>query len=197
MDRRAVSWSALEKWRTISSKQAKRRIPVGKAERLYDDITCLSLGIKRALLLDYLIIERWHLNELLKLWNEQSKLIVIVINDDTFIINKTFTASDRSTSRNNYINLTQNTPLLKSLPNVDNCIEQYVTRLIHSTLVSDNVSGHDNINYCAVYGWVLGYPLIYWDNEADCDYNINIEEVVQCRVTVASPSLWQQASLLL
>ena len=196
MARETLSWSVFDKWRISTSQQTRRHVAVSKAERLYDDMMCISLCIKRAVLLDYVIIEERCLNELLKLCSKQCDLKIIVINGDTFIINRSrfsteFTTTDQSKVRI-FIDLSQDVPLLKSLPNIHRHIDKYVTTVIQTEVPSAKYH-HDSLcdpmNYCTVYGWLLDYPLIYWYND-DCVYHI--DDVVQCKLKVKSSLLRQK-----
>ncbi len=202
MNYKLFSWPLVEQWRIATSSQRTRRrpLPLGKVQRLCDDITCLCIGLKPALLLDYVVnIDLQSLEELVKLWKDGDMLKVLTLNGDYFILNDTAFNKDHYASLFIDISQTNAQPHISELPEIASFIKKQVKEFIDTTKLKESSVLHDrstalthSLNYCTMYGWLLGYPLVYyWDVHNEHSSTL---DVVQCKVTIASDLLLEKVS---
>ena len=202
MNCKLFSWPLVEQWRIATNSQRTRRrpLPLGKVQRLCDDITCLCIGVKPALLLDYVVnIDLQSLEELVKLWKDGERLKVFTLNGDYFILNEIAFDKDHYASLFIDISQTNAQPYISESLEIGSLIKKQVKEFIDITKLKESSILHNqsttlphSLNYCAMYGWLLGYPLIYYWNIHN--ENSNTLDVVQCKVTIASDLLLEKVS---
>ena len=199
----------MEGWRKRVSEHLGVHISASVAKKLCDDVICLSCVIKRGVLLDYVALDVPSLDDLIKAILPQQnhqQMTVLTLNEDTFIVNKASLACSctekDSTESPLFVDITKTLaqPCIAKHPHTESNIKRHISRLLTSDISLCESSPLANeeppasvtgLNYCSLYGWILGYPVIYWFVE-DSGYDLDMEEIICCKVTVISKIIWQK-----
>ena len=153
-----------------------------KAAQLHDDITCLSHGLKPALLLDYIRPDSTALQLFLRTLRRHNvalpELTILVVNEDIFLIHlPTLTRSENRPVE--FINIT-NTDQISVLSKEQSVAVRLQIREWVDGAISTSPEGLYPVitteeracpfSVCSLmYGWLVGYPVVYWsDTSGEC-----------------------------
>ena len=190
--------------RTTEISSLLRHKPLWKTEKLHDDIICVSNDIKPALLLDYINLDIQAIEEFIISINTKD-VAVFSLNEDRFVLNKTnatiptnifpcpfFVDITKGLLDPLILNKEITIPLKKSIKDF---INTHVNKQYYPKSTTIGTIDEDNtqlksfpvtaINFCTVYGYLLGYPVVYWFDE-EKGYDMDFKELVRCVVTVFS-----------
>ena len=189
--------------RTTEITSLLRHKPLWKTEKLHDDMICVSNDIKPALLLDYINLDIQAIEEFI-ISIDTKDLAVFSLNEDRFVFNRTsakiqtnifpcpfFVDITKGLLDPLILNKETTNPLKKSIKDLINThIKQYYPKSTTLGTIDEDstqikpftVTG---INFCTVYGYLLGYPVVYWFDE-EKGYDMGFKELVRCVVTVFS-----------
>lgn len=172
-------------WRGIVSRYYGKRF-VSASWRIWMDVWCVVNGIKLTWLVDYLPLDVTKLRQLLEdslsagiFTIRDHSVAILMLNSDLLVIN---TAIDLATPPTATMFIDISTTLDKLVvvsecqwENVS-CAVQEIQRAItvattesciDQLLVMTQVILAEDVNLSTVFGWLLGYPVIYWfDNNS-------------------------------
>ena len=162
-----------------------------KAAQLHDDITCLSHGLKPALLLDYIRPDSTALQLFLRTLRRHNvalpELTILVVNEDIFLIHlPTLTRSENRPVE--FINIT-NTDQISVLSKEQSVAVRLQIREWVDGAISTSPEGLYPVitteeracpfSLCSLYGWLVGYPVVYWsDTSGECTISTGSMECV-------------------
>ena len=191
-----------------------------KAAKLHDDIMCLSRGLKPSVLLDYLKPDPTALQQfLLSLGRHDSvlsKMAILMVNGDVFLMHKPGWSRILERTAIKVVDVSNNSGHI-SLPSEEFSvrIKQHMRDWLDRGVPSLSESGETcpivverhscPVNLCSLYGWLVGYPTVYWFEEGsghslDC-MELNLWTVLARNVSGTSLNpqkqerLWQNVRL--
>ena len=157
---------------------------VGVARRLWMDVWCVINGIKTAWLVDYLPLNESKLYRLLEesmlrgIFTLQGhSLAILTLNSDLLLISTSITLVNNAGSLPTFVDISEK-PGQPSV--IANCMWESIEATIQSIqamvtagpaekLFSVHLTVPSHVNLCTVFGWLLGYPIVYWfDGSAQC-----------------------------
>lgn len=197
-------------WRDSLKKYFGASSVVRKTARLHDDITCLSRGLKRSLLLDYLRPDPIALQRFLQsLSHHDSDLFhmtILVVNGDVFLMHKPYTL-DRTiqivdvSNNSAHISLLSEDISVKIKHQMRDWLDTAVPSLSTSGICVVSMLQPCPVNLCSLYGWLVGYPSVYWFEESS-GHSLDCVELTLWTVLARNEShmqqqqpLWQNVSL--
>ena len=155
-----------------------------KAAQLHDDITCLSLGLKPALLLDYIRPDSTALQRFLRTLRRHNvalpELTILVLNEDIFLIH--LPTLQQSYNRSvEFINITRTDEISVLTRDQSLAVRLQIREWVNEAISTSLAEGPYPVitdlrvcpgrgagfSLCSVYGWLVGYPVVYWTSE-DC-----------------------------
>ena len=164
-----------------------------KAAQLHDDITCLSRGLKPALLLDYIRPDARALQQFLHSLSRHGialpyhQLAILSINQDVFLTHvPTLNRISGRTIKFMNISGAQRGESMTMLNEDHSSVLEHQIKNWSDAAVSSLPSSEEgypviseieacSVNLCSLYGWLVGYPVVYWFDERG-DYNLdNVE----------------------
>ena len=148
------------------------------SQRIWMDLWCVINGIKSAWLVDYLPLDVTKMRRLLEDSNsagifaiQEHSVAILMLNSDVLVVN---TAIQLATPPAMFIDVSAR---LDKPVVVSECVWECVTcaiRAIHGAitdaakicseqlLVLPQLTLADSVNLSTVFGWLLGYPVVYW-----------------------------------
>ena len=182
-----------------------------KWQQLYNDVICIILELKPALLLDYLRPDAKKLQLLLQevksggTLPQSPNLIVVKIGEDVLLVNTqgndcaTWSTPIPLLRAHCYVNITKGLELPtlisdKLAANLEQNLESWWRELgngfQHQCSVKDVAipivdSGNSFHNVCTLFGKLLGYPAVYWF-DPDQGYSLEMVNLISHTVTVCS-----------
>lgn len=182
-----------------------------KWQQLYNDVMCILLELKPALLLDYLRPDAKKLQLLLQevqsggALPQSPNLIVVKIGEDVLLVNTqgndcaTWPPPTPLLKACCYVNITKDleSPTLisdKLAANLEQKLESWWNELgngfQHQCRAKDGVtpiidSGDSFLNVCTLFGKLLGYPAVYWF-DPDQGYSLEMVNLICHTLTVCS-----------
>lgn len=188
-----------------------------KAQQLHDDVLCMSHDLKPALLLDYLKPEVKSLHKLLNSVPIRAPLksqwTILRYNEEVFLGNFPQITSQVLNDTIAMVDVTTTVPTVMEdettavmCREVSEWLEKTTFKLQGCNKESCAVIEapiSPTLNPCTVYGWLLGYPVVYWFDE-ERGYQLGMVELVRNVVTAtnqahsvspATQLLWQNVSM--
>ena len=189
-----------------------------KVQRLHDDVLCIACDLKPMLLLDYLKPDASCLQKLLNSVPIRAPLesqwTILRYNEEVFlgslpqIRHRLLNDVNISTM----VDVTTTDPLIMADVMTTSTCKELCKWLEKATLP---IQGHHEercmvmeaptgliLNPCTVYGWLLGYPVVYWF-DVEQGYQLDMVELVRNVITAtnelpsippATQLLWQNVS---
>ena len=167
-----------------------------KAAQLHDDITCLSRGLKPALLLDYIRPDARALQQFLHSLSRHGialpyhELAILSFNQDVFLTH--VPTLNRISGRTiKFMNISgaqrgENRESMTMLDEDHSSVLEHQIKNWFDAVVSSLPSSEEGypviseieacpVNLCSLYGWLVGYPVVYWFNEGSDGNLDNVE----------------------
>ena len=178
-----------------------------KTSRIHDDITCLSHDLKPGLLLDYLKPDSALLQQFLKylaLINAHfnpREFTILSLCGDVFLIN----IRTEKLVKPVFIDITKGLKVPQIIKggtqletDVQNWFDTHVTvaKQPYDSCPIIKSQTSSALNACTIYGWLCGYPVIYWFNEHN-GYDLDMISLTKVTITADNYSpdhhvLWQK-----
>jgi len=140
------------------------------------DLWCVVNGIKLTWLVDYLPLDITKMLQLLEdsksagiFTIQDHSLVILLLNSDVLVMNTAAVAKLASPPAIVDVSRKLHEPVIMS-----ECAWESVTCAIHSiySAIADKSCDEqlpivrltlaDDVNLCTVFGWLLGYPVVYW-----------------------------------
>ena len=178
-----------------------------KTSRIHDDITCLSHDLKPSLLLDYLRPDGDLLQQFLKYlapinahFNHR-EFTILSLCGDVFLINM----RTEKLVKPVYIDITKGLEVPQIIKagtqfetEIQNWYDRHVTvaKQPHDSCPIIKSQSSSSLNTCTLYGWLCGYPVIYWFNEQN-SYDLDMISLTKVTITADNYSpdhhmLWEK-----
>ena len=195
-----------EQWRGIVFRYYGKRF-VSVSWRIWMDVWCVVNGIKLAWLVDYLPLDVTKMRQLLEdsvsagvFTIQDHSLAILMLNSDLLVIN---TAMELATPPTTTMFIDISTKLDK-LVVVSECEWEHVSsavreiqRAITSAAAGKSCAGQlvavtevtlaQDVNLSTVFGWLLGYPVVYWfDNSSPSSWDDCVSRLVRYTVIVSN-----------
>lgn len=190
-------------WRGIVCRYYGKRF-VSVSWRIWMDLWCVVNGIKSAWLVDYLPLDVSKMRQLLEdsvsagvFTIRDHSLAILMLNSDLLVIN---TAMELATPPATTMFIDISTKLDK-LVVVSECKWEHVTSAVGeiqgaiTAAASESCTGQllivtevilVDVNLSTVFGWLLGYPVVYWfDNSSPSSWDDCMSHLI-CYAVVAS-----------
>ena len=174
------------KWKAIIHQCYGKKF-AALARRLWMDVWCVVNGIKPAWLVDYLPLDESKLYRLIEesalggiLMLQQNSLAILTLNSDLLLINASSLVNCTTSDLPTLVNITEKLEQPSVIPNcmwesiasttsTIQSIQSMVTAGPAGKLFTVHLTVPDHVNLCSVFGWLLGYPVVYWfDSTAHC-----------------------------
>jgi len=149
---------------------------VAVARRIWMDVRCVINGIKPAWLVDYLPLDESKLYHLLEesmlggiFTLQEHSLAILTLNSDLFLINTSINLLNNASKLPTFVDISEKS----GQPSIINCLCESIKATIQSIqamvtagsaekLFTVHLTVPSHVNLCSVFGWLLGYPIIYW-----------------------------------
>ena len=152
---------------------------VAVARRMWMDVRCVINGIKPAWLVDYLPLDESKLYHLLEesmlggiFTLQEHSLAILTLNSDLFLINTSINLVNNANKLPMFVDISEKSGqppviancLCESIKATIQSIQAMVTAGSAEKLFAVHLTVPSHVNLCSVFGWLLGYPIIYWFN---------------------------------
>lgn len=195
--------SAKQVWRGIVCRCYGKRF-VSSSWRIWMDVWCVVNGIKLTWLVDYLPLDATKLHQLLEdsrsagiFTIQDHSLVILMLNNDLLVINTAILLARPPT-----VFIDVSSKLDKPVV-VSECVWESVRcaiQVIHGAitaakscsdgqlLIVSQLTLTDEVNLCTIFGWLLGYPVVYWfdDGHSDSHDCVSMQHLVCYSVTASN-----------
>jgi len=164
------------KWEVIVRQYYGKKF-VAVAKRIWMDVWCVINGIKPAWLVDYLPLDESKLYHLLQesmlggiFTLQEHSLAILTLNSDLFLINSSINLVNDASKLPKFVDISEKSgqPSIianrvgESIGPTIQSIQAIVTASSSEKLFTVYLTVSSHVNLCSVFGWLLGYPIIYW-----------------------------------
>ena len=187
-------------WREIVCRCYGKRF-VSFSQRIWMDLWCVINGIKSVWLVDYLPLDVTIMIRLLEesksagvFTIQEHSVAILMLNSDVLVIN---TGIQLATSPAIFIDVSANLDKPKV---VSECLWESVTSAIRAIREGLTDAGKscskvlqltlaDDVNLSTVFGWLLGYPVVYWfdsDSFSNSSDHVSLRCLVHYSVVISN-----------